>query len=70
MYNYLKLLIFNLNCHKKKKKDDSVTFFAKNLLNVTDISLFNLKAEKYYEMYLIRIIYTTYEDYKSHISNK
>ena len=32
MYNYLKLLSFKHNCHKKKKKYDFVNFFAENLL--------------------------------------
>ena len=70
MYNDLKLFSFNHNCHKKKEKDDFVTFFAKNLLNITDTTLFNLKTEKYYEICLTRMLYKTYEDYKSRLNNK
>ena len=46
MHDCLNLLPFNHNCHKKKKKDDFFIFFGENLLNVTDRSLLNLKAEK------------------------
>ena len=64
MYNYPELLNFNHNYHKKKKKGNFVTFFGKNLLNVTTVtSLFHLKQEKCYEICLTRKIYKTYEDY-------
>ena len=65
MFNYHMLISFNHNCHKKE-----VTFFAENLLNITGTTLFNLKTQKYYEICLTRIIYRTYEDYKSHLNNK
>ena len=48
IYNYVKLLSFNHNYHRKKKKDDFATFLVKNLLDVTGTSLFHLKKEKYY----------------------
>ena len=70
MNNCLSLLIFNHICHKKKKKDHFLIYFAESLFNVTDRFLLNLKTEKYYDIYLIRIIYKTYEDYKSHINSK
>ena len=48
MYDYLKMLSFNHNFHKKKKKDDFVTFVAEKLHHNADTFLFNLKIEKYY----------------------
>ena len=45
-------------------------FLPKNLLNIIDTSLFNLKTEKYFKICLTRIIYKIYESYKSRIKNK
>ena len=57
MYNYLKMLSFNHNFHKKKKKDDFVTFVAEKLHHNADTFLFNLKSEKYDELCFENTLY-------------